>query len=110
MQLCGCQKIKQLKVEADISADPLWCARCYSNLNLEDFKIPNGLKQELQRWIYDYGTWIDWENDGIVPGGVLLEEQHNVRGIALTEKVKQVLEGQYEIVFSPSTFAKRNHE
>ena len=106
MQYCGNHKLKKLRVQADISADPLWCDRCLTNLDVEDFTLSKGLKQDLQEWIYDYGKWIDWENDGIVPNGVLLEQQHNDRGAELTKKVKQALDGQYEVVFSPSTFAK----
>ena len=106
MQYCGSHKLKKLRVQADISADPLWCDRCLTNLDIDDFSLSKGLKQDLQEWIYDYGKWIDWENDGIVPNGVLLEQQHNDRGAELTKKVKQALEGQYEVVFFPSTFAK----
>ncbi|MEK4424905.1 hypothetical protein [Solibacillus sp. FSL K6-1523] len=107
MQLCGCQKIKQVRVEADISADSLWCDRCLSNLNVEDFTLTDELKNELQAWIYDYGKWIDWENDGIMSNGVLLEQQHNERGALLTAKVKLELDRQYQVVFSPSTFAMK---
>lgn len=107
MQLCGCKKLKQLKVEADIGADPLWCNTCFSNLDTDDFSLPDDLKKALFAWIADYGTWINWGTDGIVENGVLLEQQHNARGEKLFEKVKDALQGHYEVVFSPSTFAKR---
>lgn len=107
MQLCRCQQIKQLRVEADIGADPLWCNRCLSNLDIEEFPLTDELKKELAEWIHDYGTWINWETDGIVSNGVSLEQQHNERGAELTEKVKHALDGQYEVGFSPSTFAKK---
>lgn len=106
MQLCRCQKIKQLRVEADIGADALWCDRCRYNLDIEQFSLTDALKKELAAWIDDYGTWIDWKNNGIVPNGVLLEQQHNDRGVRLTEKVIIALAGQYQVVFSPSIFAK----
>ena len=108
MRLCRCQKIKQVKVEADISADPLWCGRCFANLDIDHFALPTELKQELQAWIDDYGKWIDWENDGIVQGGVLMDQQHNERGALLTVEVKIALRDQYDVVFSPSTFAKEH--
>ena len=41
-----------------------------------------------------------------MPNGVALEEQHNERGEELVKKVKQELERQCEVVFSPSTFAR----
>ena len=100
MQRCQCKELKQLKVEADIGADPLWCNDCHSNLEVEEFPLPEALKEELF-------VCVDWETDGIVPNGVILEQQHNERGAELAKKVKQVLEGQYEVVFSPSTFAKK---
>ena len=106
MKLCRCQKIKQVKVEADISADPLWCGRCFSNLDIDYFALPLELKQELKAWIDDYGKWIVWENDGIVQGGVSMEQQHNERGALLTVEVKIALRDQYDVVFSPSTFAR----
>lgn len=104
------ERIKYLKVEADFSADPLWCNKCYGNLELDDFPLSKTLKTELLEWVAAYGTWIEWETDGIVAGGVIMEAQHNVRGAELTKQVKRELEGQYEVVFSPSTFAKRHSE
>lgn len=105
MQFCRCHEIRQIRVEADISADALWCDRCLTNLAAEDFIQSVELKRELQLWINDYGTWIDWKNDGIMPNGVMLERQHNERGGALAAKVKRALEGKYSVVFSPSVFA-----
>ena len=109
MQACACKEVKQLKVEADFSADPLWCAKCYTNLDSEDFSLSADLLKALFEWIGDYGTWIDWETDGVVAGGVALEAAHNERGAELTELVKQQLP-QYDIVFSPSTYAVRHQE
>lgn len=96
-----------LKVEADIGADTIQCNKCYSNFNIEDFPISIKLKAELQEWILQYGKWIDWNNDGIFPNGVALEEIHNKEGLILTEKVQKELAGKYKVSFSPSTFAKR---
>ncbi|QOV10217.1 hypothetical protein [Viridibacillus arvi] len=108
VDLCSCNKIYNLKVEADIGADPIWCNKCYSNFDIEDVPISIKLKVELQEWILQYGKWIDWKNDGIVPNGVELEEIHNKEGLILTEKVQKELAGKYKVSFSPSTFAKRN--
>ena len=59
-------------------------------------------------WISNYGEWIDWNNDGIVPSGIELEEKHNRRGLKLTEKIQKELEGKFKVSFSLSTFAKRH--
>lgn len=109
MQACECQQLKKLKVEADFSAEPLWCAECFTNLDSERFSLIASLMTALYEWIGDYGTWIDWETDGVVAGGVELEVAHNQRGAELTELVKQQLP-QFDIVFSPSTYAVRNQE
>lgn len=109
MQACECQQLKQFKVEADFSAEPLWCAECFTNLQSDRFSLPEALMTALYEWIGDYGTWIDWETDGVVAGGVELEAAHNKRGAELTELVKQELP-QFDVVFSPSTYAVRNQE
>ncbi|MGI8314264.1 hypothetical protein [Halobacillus mangrovi] len=104
--LCKQQKTNELKVEGDVGADPIWCNRCNCNLDIEDTPIELDLKLELMKWIGKYGEWIDWDNGGIVPNGVKLEEEHNKEGLKLTEKVQKELEGKYNVLFSPSTFAK----
>ncbi|ASF41534.1 hypothetical protein CEH05_16600 [Halobacillus halophilus] len=97
--LCIQQETNELKVEGDVSADPIWCNRCNCNLDIEEIPIEFDLKLEIMKWI-------DWDKDGIVPNGVKLEEEHNKEGLKLTEKVQKELEGRYNVSFSPSTFAK----
>lgn len=109
MQACLCEKFKKLIVQADFSAEPLWCAECFTNFNSERFSLPESLLNALTEWIYDYGKWIDFETDKVVTNGVALEAAHNARGAELTEQVKQQLP-QYDIVFSPSTYAVRYQE
>ena len=101
------KKRPMLKIEADIGADPVWCATSGENLELAHFSLPAALEAALYDWNDDYGTWIDWETDDIVAGAVALEFAHNARGEQLTEQVRQALAGQYDVIFSPSTFAKR---
>ncbi|MBE1554652.1 hypothetical protein [Sporosarcina limicola] len=100
---CKCNETYDLKVEADIGADAIWC----NNFEIEYVPISIELNSELVEWISKYGEWIDWDNDGIVPSGIELEEKHNKQGLKLTEKVQKELEGKYKVSFSPSTFAKR---
>lgn len=108
IDLCKCNKTYELKVEADIAADAIWCNKCFSNFDIEYVPISKELKNELFEWMTTYGEWIDWENDGIIPNGIELEENHNKQGLYLTEKVIEELEGKYKVSFSPSTFAKRH--
>ncbi|MCP3026439.1 hypothetical protein [Halobacillus sp. A5] len=106
--LCKHKETIELKVEGDVGADPIWCNQCNCNLDIEEIPIELALKLELMKWIGKYGEWIDWYKDGIVPNGVELEEEHNIEGLKLTEKVQKELEGKYKVSFSPSTFAKAN--
>ncbi|SHG52713.1 hypothetical protein [Ornithinibacillus halophilus] len=102
MICCG---TNELRVEADIGADPIWCNSCLMNLNLEDIAISKSLKQEMMDWVQQYGGWIDWKNEGQwVPNGLELERLHNEHGERLTEKVKQELGPKYKVVFSKSAY------
>ncbi|MGR9049617.1 hypothetical protein ACQ4XT_13410 [Halobacillus faecis] len=103
--LCKQQETNELKVEGDVGADPIWCNQCNCNLELEEVPIELNLKLELMKWIREYGEWIDWDKGGIVPNGIELEEEHNKKGLKITEKVMKELEGKYKVSFSPSTFA-----
>ncbi|OIJ17966.1 hypothetical protein BKP45_20650 [Anaerobacillus alkalidiazotrophicus] len=105
--LCKQKETKELKVEGDVGADPIWCNRCNCNLDIEEVPISLDLKSELMKWIGKYGDWIDWDIDEIVPNGIKLEDEHNKQGLNLTKQVQQELEGQYMVSFSPSTFARR---
>lgn len=108
IELCTCDVTYDLRVEADIGADAIWCNKCLCNFEITYVPISNKLRSELAEWISKYGEWIDWANDGIVPNGIELEEVHNKQGVKLTEKVKKELEGKYKVSFKPSTFAKRH--
>lgn len=101
-RICGCKKIITLKVEADMGADPLWCAVCNYNLDIEDIELPNDLKAELFLWVNDFASWIDWETDALIEGQEAVEMTHNQRGLQLTEIVKEELKGKYEVLFSAS--------
>lgn len=105
---CFCEQKETyyLKVEGDVGADPIWCYTCGCNLDFEEVPLSKELKGELMHWIMQYGEWIDWDRDKLVPDGIKLEEEHNKIGKALTEKVKEELGEGYQVTFSPATMAK----
>jgi len=105
---CFCEQKEtyDLKVEGDVTADPIWCNQCGCNLNIEDIPISIELKRELVEWAHMYGGWIDWDEDQLLPKGIELEEEHNNKGLKLTQKVKKELEGKYRITFSASTMGR----
>ncbi|MEK3798075.1 hypothetical protein MHI18_07305 [Peribacillus sp. FSL H8-0477] len=101
---CICEKKSfDLKIAGDVGADPIWCNRCGCNLDIEDIPISIELIRELKEWINMYGEWIDWDKDILLSNGIQLEEEHNEKGLNLTEKIKDELKGEYKIIFSPST-------
>ncbi|RKQ34009.1 hypothetical protein [Oceanobacillus halophilus] len=105
--LCKQKETKELKVEGDVGADPIWCNRCNGNLEIEEVPISLGLKSELRKWIANYGEWIDWDKDEIVTNGIKLEDEHNNQGYILTKQVQKEMGIPYKVSFSPSTFARR---
>ena len=101
---CCCDSgiTNDLKIEGDVGADPIWCNRCGCNLDIEDVPVSNELAEELSDWAKSYGTWIDWEQDKLLPHGNQLEKEFNQRGYFLTGKVKQEFSRNYKITFIPS--------
>ncbi|MBQ0140299.1 MAG: hypothetical protein KBT36_13515 [Kurthia sp.] len=100
--VCDCKEIKQLKIEADMGADPIWCATCHYNFDLEDIDLSGSLKKDLFSWVNDYASWVDWTTETLIEGQEKIEMLHNERGEVLTKLVQQALDGQYKVLFSPS--------
>ncbi|MDF2053279.1 hypothetical protein Q8G31_29310 [Priestia megaterium] len=65
------------KLEADFSADPIWCNDCGKNLDLEEFPLSENLKGELEEWINDCGNWIDFDTDSLRGNGIEMETEYN---------------------------------
>lgn len=98
MICCG----KQIKIEAEICADPIWCGLCKSNLDLEEFSLSKELTEELENWNLEYGNWL--EKNDYNDRNLKLDNfhiQHNKRGLKLTEKVQKELGAEFSVVFAP---------
>ncbi|KGK85828.1 hypothetical protein DP73_18005 [Desulfosporosinus sp. HMP52] len=101
---CRCEKpTKLLRMEADFSADPIWCDICNFNLDLPKLPLSFELKNELMKWILEYGKWLDLNTDKLVNRAFELQREHNEWGFRLFLKVESELGNQYCIRFSPST-------
>lgn len=100
--LCGCKETTKLKVEADMGADPIWCAVCNYNLDLEEIELSAELAKDLFIWVNDYASWVDWETETLIEGQEAVEADHNQRGEELTKLAQQELNGQYEVEFKSS--------
>ncbi|GEN89808.1 hypothetical protein [Oceanobacillus sojae] len=103
---CENKEPDDLKIEGDMGADPFWCNRCGSNLDIKDFPISSQLEEELLSWAAKYGEWIDWDTDKLLPDGIEMEDKFNRRGFALMKKVKQEMGSSYNISFIPSVSAR----
>ncbi|AJD89587.1 hypothetical protein JMA_02700 [Jeotgalibacillus malaysiensis] len=105
---CCCEdgKIRALKLEGDVGADPVWCHQCGCNLDIEEVPISNELKQTLILWAGKYGEWIDWDKDCLIDNGIELEERFNQAGYTLLQQLKQEIGEVYSITYSASSSAR----
>jgi len=104
--VCKCKFTNSFKLEADFSADPIWCNVCGWNLDIEDFPLSDNLQKELWEWVLEYGKWIDLEKDSLKENGFKLEDDHNEKGLQLFKEVKIQLGENFPIVFVPSKSAQ----
>ncbi|WP_409250776.1 hypothetical protein V1502_11430 [Bacillus sp. SCS-153A] len=104
--LCKLNETFDLKVKGDVGADPIWCSKCGTNLELEELGLSKELEEKLLKWANDYGEWIDWIKDELVKNGVEMEEEHNTKGRELTDCVIKELGYRYRVIFSPSSMGK----
>lgn len=102
---CYCKRgeTRELMIEADIGADPIWCKHCRCNLDIEDLSISKGLKKEIEAWSVQYGKWIDWEKDQLLPHAKQEEFIYNEAGYTLVHKLQAELRSAYSIQFKPSS-------
>ncbi|WP_413381766.1 hypothetical protein [Alkalihalobacillus sp. 1P02AB] len=102
---CGLNQLEEIKIEADIGAEPIWCQKCGANLELAGVPLSPSLKNKLNEWVLSYGKWIDWEQDKLKPNGMKMEDEHNKIGESLTVKVKEELQDVLNVSFSPTKIA-----
>ncbi|SDD34863.1 hypothetical protein SAMN05421663_109125 [Terribacillus halophilus] len=87
-------------MEADF-ADPIWCARCKENLDLDELPVTDTLKQHIEKWAEGYGKWIDWEQDKLELDAVKKEDVFNREGRLLYASLQQELP-DFTVIFKPS--------
>ena len=94
---CCCKRgeTRELIIEADIGADPIWCKHCRCNLDIEDLPISQGLMDQLESWSAQYGKWIDWEKEQLLPHAAQQEFAYNEGGyteLLAIRKAQQALQ------------------
>ncbi|MET3728078.1 hypothetical protein ABID52_001659 [Fictibacillus halophilus] len=102
---CDKPKIFELKLEADVGADPIWCNQCECNLDIDELPISEELRESVMNWAMQYGKWIDWDNDELCENGLVLEAEHNQLGQTLSENLQIELGETTTVRFSPSNSA-----
>lgn len=91
---CGCKKATtKLFIEGEFGADPVWCAVCEYNIELDELPIDVQLMNELLEWGNSYGQWVDLEVGQFVDGGEAMEAAHNKAGALLVKKLQMALTG-----------------
>lgn len=103
---CEEEKTFNLKVGGDVGAEAIWCDECYCNLEICDMPISKNLKVQLIMWDQQYGEWMDWNKDSLLPNGLQLENEHNRIGELLTVAVRHEFGEKYKVRFSPSPSAR----
>ncbi|MBD7964775.1 hypothetical protein [Fictibacillus norfolkensis] len=105
---CFCEnaKIFELKLEADVDTDPIWCNQCDCNLDINELPISEELRESVMNWAMQYGKWIDWDNDTLCENDLVLEAEHNQLGQTLSKKLQKELGEIYTVRFSPSHLSK----
>ncbi|UOQ84708.1 hypothetical protein [Gracilibacillus salinarum] len=89
------------KMEADYSADPLWCSTCGFNLEMNDFPLSKQLKADLMEWMMEYGDILeqtDW-GENIMDDTAILIKSHNKKGLRLHQKLKMELGDGYKVSY-----------
>lgn len=100
---CGCKsETYSLKVEADYTADPIWCNICGWNLDIDDIPLSNKLKEAFLEWALAYDKLIDRDIVKAVNNKDETLEKHNEKGFELTEKLKKELSAKFSVVFVKS--------
>ena len=97
---CSYKKTTHILFEADF-ADPIWCADCNMNLDLDYFPVSAALKQRIESWTEGYGRWLDWEHDNLKPDAETIEENFNNEGKLLSVAIQQELH-DLTITYRPS--------
>lgn len=91
---CGCKTTTtKLLLEGEYGADPVWCAVCQYNIELDELPIDDSLMNELLQWGNSYGQWVDLEVGQFVAGGEEMQATHNQAGALLAKKLQMALAG-----------------
>ncbi|HWO76925.1 MAG TPA: hypothetical protein VNM69_13700 [Bacillus sp. (in: firmicutes)] len=97
--VCFCDETFEILVEAEVSADPIWCNKCKANLDLDELPISEELKAELYEWNSTFSNHLASHNyNGITQS---FSEWLNASGENLTKKLSAELTNTYVIQYHP---------
>jgi hypothetical protein len=97
--VCFCDETFHILVEAEVSADPLWCNTCKANLDLDELPISEEVKAELHEWNTTFDNHLASHHyNGITPS---FAESLNADGEKLAKKLSEELANTYKIEYHP---------
>ncbi|MBA4493096.1 hypothetical protein ACFO25_07570 [Paenactinomyces guangxiensis] len=100
-EVCFCDKTFYILVEAEVSADPVWCGKCQANLSLDDFAVSEELKKELMNWNMDFDKHLTaHEYNGVTRP---FAKRLNEKGEKLTQRLGEELSCSYTVQYRPYT-------
>lgn len=89
---------EKYRVEADF-ADPIWCANCNWNFDIDELPLTEELDRGLTSWILDYQNSVDFFKASSLPEDKKIK--HNEIGKLLAKKVQ--IELGVPVIFNPLT-------
>lgn len=92
---------KNLRIKAETCADPVWCAICGANLELDELPLSKGLINELWNWNLQYHRWLEEHNYDYSTLDLEFVIQHNDWGLKLTERVQVEIGSEFQVSFCP---------
>jgi hypothetical protein len=100
-EVCFCDETFHILVEAEVSADPVWCGKCHANLGLDEFPISEELKKELMNWNMDFDKHLPaHEYNGVTKS---FAKRLNEEGEKLTQRLSEELPRSYTVQYRPYT-------
>jgi hypothetical protein len=95
-----CNHQRSYKVEADF-ADPIWCAECNWNIDIDDLPISEELKKDFVKWEVEYQKEMSLLKEQESEHFQEFVSKHNDEGRRLAERLIRELGENISITFVP---------
>ncbi|MBK1813229.1 hypothetical protein JHL18_21645 [Clostridium sp. YIM B02505] len=98
---CLCKEESfDLKLQANLTPDPLGCERCDCIVDMDDMSLSDELRREIRIWLYNYSELVSKQ---VTPEDLFkYYQQHNNRGVVLAERIEIELGDKFKVSYYPS--------